>query len=107
MKNRKAFLGTMVLTVLVAALFAGTCYAGPAGVVAAEQVNLRSAPSLEDSAVIGVLYKKDVVQILISSRAPWDVNGFVRVKASRTQDRELAGAEGWVAKQYLYVPNPD
>ena len=97
----------LLLLVATSILLGSICYAGPAGIVSADQVNLRSSPSIDNSSVRGVLYKDDVVQVLISSRTPWDINGFVRVKVSKARDTSLRGVEGWVASNYLYVPNPD
>ena len=82
-----------------------TTFAGPAGIVSVDQVNLRTAPN-QDSAVIGVLYKKDVVQFMFQ-RKPCFVNGFSRVMVMKAADKELEGMEGWVYDKYLYCPQPD
>ena len=83
----------------------GTVQAAAAGIVSVDQVNLRTAPNLE-SAVIGVLVKKDVVQYLYN-RNPCQVNGYVRVLVVRAADKGLEGMEGWVVEKYLYCPQSD
>ncbi len=97
------------LVILLLGLFlvipTATIWAGPAGIVSVDQVNLRTEPD-QDSAVIGVLYKKDVVEILID-RKPYIMNNFVRVRVSRAADESLVNMEGWVFKKYLYVPQAD
>ena len=106
--GKTKFIRMVVLLVFTSILFASVCYAGPAGIVTADQVNLRSSPSADnnESSILGTLYKKDIVQILIE-REPWSVKGFVRVKVSKVMDSGLIGAEGWVFEKYLYVPNAD
>lgn len=106
--GKAKFIRVMLLLIVTSIIFASVCYAGPAGIVTADQVNLRSAPSADnnESSILGVLYKKDIVQILIE-RDPWSIKGFVRVKVSKVMDSSLIGAEGWVAEKYLYVPNAD
>ena len=110
MLHQKAkFIRVMFLFIVTSILFASICYAGPAGIVASDEVNLRSAPSADNnkSSVMGVLYKKDIVQILVRLDPPWSINGFVRVSVSKAKDSSLIGVEGWVADKFLYVPNPD
>ena len=68
-------------------------------------MNLRTEPG-PDSAVIGMLYKKDVVEILID-RKPYILNNFVRVRVSRAADESLVNMDGWVFKKYLYMPQAD
>ena len=65
--GKAKFIRVMLLLIVTSIIFASVCYAGPAGIVTADQVNLRSAPSADnnESSILGVLYKKDIVQILI------------------------------------------
>lgn len=98
----------MILLILCLAVIGGqprTVHAAAAGIVSVDQVNLRTAPNLE-SAVIGVLVKKDVVQYLYN-RNPCQVNGYVRVLVVRAVDKSLEGMEGWVVEKYLYCPQAD
>lgn len=107
--GKAKFIKVMLLLIVASIIFAGVCYAGPAGIVTADQVNLRSAPSSDnnESSILGVLYKKDIVQILIDVDIPWSVKGFVRVKVGKAIDENLRGTDGWVAEKYLYIPRPD
>ena len=82
-----------------------TVQAAAAGIVSVDQVNLRTAPNLE-SAVIGILVRKDVVQYLYN-RNPCQLNGYVRVLVVRAVDKNLEGMEGWVCEKYLYCPQSD
>ena len=104
MKNFKVCVVAILLGFLTM-VPAVTTWAGPAGIVSVDQVNLRTEPD-QDSAVIGVLYKKDVVEILMD-RKPYIMNNFVRVRVSRAADASLVNMEGWVFKKYLYVPQAD
>ena len=103
-KNYKLYL-LVVLVGFLTTIPVATTWAGPAGIVSVDQVNLRTEPD-QDSAVIGVLYKKDVVEILMD-RKPYIMNNFVRVRVSRAADASLVNMEGWVFKKYLYVPQAD
>ena len=104
MKGYKVWLVAILVGFLTMVPMA-TTWAGPAGIVSVDQVNLRTAPN-QDSAVIGVLYKKDVVQFMFQ-RKPCFVNGFSRVMVMKAADKELEGMEGWVYDKYLYCPQPD
>lgn len=104
MKRKSTWLMLLLLGLLLV-LPAATTWAGPAGIVSVDQVNLRTEPD-QDSAAIGVLYKKDVVEILMD-RKPYIMNNFVRVRVSRAADASLVNMEGWVFKKYLYVPQAD
>ena len=87
------------------AMPASISWAGPAGIVSVDEVNLRNAPNA-DSVVIGVLHKKDVVEIL-TNRNPCLLNDYFRVRVSRTADESLVNEEGWIFAKYLYIPQPD
>ena len=106
--GKKGIIRIFVLCIFTICILAGTVFAGPAGILVADEVNFRSSPSTSESEsyVIGVLYKDDLVHIL-THIDPFSVNGFYRVNVARCSDSSLIGKEGWVAKQYLYVPRPE
>ena len=105
---KKRIIRIFVLCIFTVCILAGTVFAGPAGILVADEVNFRSAPSTSEngSYVMGLLYKDDLVHIL-THIDPFSVNGFYRVQVARCNDSSLIGREGWVAGQYLYVPRPE
>jgi len=107
-KLKKRIFRIAILCVFIIISFVGNVFAGPAGILVADEVNFRSSPSTSESEsyVIGLLYKDDIVQIL-THIDPFSVNGFYRVSVERCNNSSLIGREGWVAKQYLYIPRPE
>jgi hypothetical protein len=95
--------GLIIFVILL--LIPAIAFAGPGGRVVGDDVSLRATPSA-DGAVIGSLYKNDIVEVLIE-RSVYVSNGYVRVRVSRATDKDLQGQEGWVAKRYVYVANPE
>ena len=97
-----------ILYIFTICILAGNAFAGPAGILVADEVNFRSVPSTleSESYVKGLLYKDDVVEIL-THMEPFYFNGFYRVRVSRCYDNKLKDQQGWVAGQYLYVPRPE
>ena len=105
---KKRIIRIFVLCIFTVCILAGTVFAGPAGILVADEVNFRSTPftSESESYVKGLLYKDDVVEIL-THLEPFYYNGFYRVRVARCNDSSLINSQGWVAGKYLYVPHPE